>query len=184
MNVNNFKGGVQLKYQGNEVNKIIILGSAGSGKSYLSKKIAEHTGFPLTHLDNEYWNIGWVPTPKVEWVDKIKNMIQGDQWIIDGNYNSTLELRYKAADCIIFLDMNRFLCIYNVWKRHGKKRSDLPEYLEEKKDKEFLEFLVWIWNYKKRERDRILQLHKEYPEKLFLVLKSRKAVNRFIKSIK
>jgi len=137
-----------MKYQGIDYDKIILVGSAGSGKSYLSKKIAECTHAPLFHLDNEYWKPGWVATGKEEWVDKIKKMMEGEQWIIDGNYNSSLELRYQAADLILFLDMNRFVCLYSAWKRHGKKRSDLPEYLEEKKDKEFLEFLLWIWNFK------------------------------------
>ena len=69
------------------------------------------------------------------------------------------------------------------WRRHGKKRSDLPEYLEEKKDKEFLEFLLWIWNFKKKGRVRILELHEKYPEKTFLILKNRKAIHKFLSRI-
>ena len=122
-------------------NRIIIIGSAGSGKSYLAKKIAEITKYPLIHLDNEFWNPGWVKTPREEWIEKQKEMISTEKWIIDGNYNSTLELRIEASDLVIFLDINRFVCMYGAIKRHGKKRSDLPDYCDERFDKEFIDFL-------------------------------------------
>lgn len=172
-----------MKYKDKAYKKVILVGSAGSGKSYLSKLIAKYTKLPLIHLDNEYWKPGWTETPKAEWLEKQKELVSGDSWIIDGNYNGTLELRFAAADCIIFLDMNRFKCIYRVLKRHGKKRSDLPAYLEEKKDKEFLAFINWIWRFPTKGRNKILELHKQYSEKPFIVLKNRKEVNRFVKDL-
>lgn len=161
-------------------NRIIIIGSAGSGKSYLAKKIAEITGYPLIHLDNEFWNPGWVKTPRDEWIKKQKNMMASEQWIIDGNYDSTLELRFEACDVIIFLDINRFICMLGAIKRHGKKRSDLPDYCEEKFDKEFLEFLKWIWSFSKVSKPKILALRKAYQDKSMIVLKSRGEVKKFL----
>lgn len=172
-----------MNYKGSIYNRIIIVGSAGSGKSYLSKMIAKCTKQKLIHLDNEYWKPNWIATPKNEWIERQKTLISGDRWIIDGNYNSTLELRFMAADCIIFLDMNRLLCICSAWKRHGKKRSDLPEYLEEKKDKEFLDFIKWIWEFPKNGRKRIMELHNIYPDKPFVVLKSRREIKKFLKNL-
>jgi len=160
--------------------KIIIVGSAGSGKSWLAKKLAEITGYPLTHLDNEFWRPGWVETPKDEWTEKQFKLISGDRWIIDGNYGGTMELRFAAADLIILLDISRFVCACSAIRRHGKKRSDLPGYLSEKFDSEFADFLKWIWSYPKNGKLRVLSLHKKYPEKAFLILKSRGAVGRFL----
>ena len=167
-------------YKGKTYKKIILVGSPGSGKSYLSKLIAKYTGQSLIHLDNEYWKPGWTATPKDEWIDRQKELISGESWIIDGNYDSTLELRFAAADCVIFLDINRFMWIYGAWKRHGKKRSDLPDYLEEKVDKEFLEFIKWIWDFPKKHRKKILHLHNQYPDKQFIVLKSRGQIKKFV----
>ncbi|HKL99338.1 MAG TPA: topology modulation protein [Mobilitalea sp.] len=172
-----------MNYKGTTYKKIIVVGSAGSGKSYLSKQIAEYTKQPLIHLDNEYWKPGWTATPKTEWVDRQKTLISGESWIIDGNYKSTLELRFEAADCVVFLDINRYLCIYGVWKRHGKKRTDLPEYLDEKKDKEFFEFIKWVWNFPKKDRKIILQLHNQYPEKQFIVITNRKEMKNLLKDL-
>lgn len=164
-------------------NKIILIGAAGSGKSYFAKELSKITGHSLIHLDCEFWKPNWIKTPKEEWIEKQNDFIKGDKWIIDGNYNSSMELRFTAADLIIFLDINRVVCLWSVFKRHGKKRTDLPEYLDEVYDKEFFEFLKWIWTYPKTGRARVLKLHDKYPDKKFLVFKRRKMVNRFLKDI-
>lgn len=103
-----------------------------------------------------------------------------NKWIMDGNYNSTLELRFLAADLVIFLDINSFLCIISVLKRHGKKRSDLPDYLEEKIDSEFFEFCRMIWNFHKTGKKGIIALHNQYPQKPFLRISSRRYLNKFL----
>ncbi len=107
-------------------NKIIIVGSGGSGKSTYAKQLGIVTGLPVIHLDNEFWRPGWVETPREEWIEKQKQFISGGKWIIDGNYGGTLELRFEAADLVIFLDINRLVCVWSAARRTGKKRSDLP----------------------------------------------------------
>lgn len=108
--------------------------------------IADITGYKLIHLDCEYWQPSWTKTLKEVWVEKQKGFIKGKKWIIDGNYNSSMELRFAAADLVIFLDINRYICMWSAFKRQGKKRSDLPDYLEEKMNFEFVDFLKWIWS--------------------------------------
>jgi adenylate kinase family enzyme len=163
-----------------EFNRIILIGSGGSGKSWLAKRLAQITGYPMIHLDNEYWQPNWTPTPKEEWIEKQKSFIQGERWIIDGNYNNSMELRFEAADLVIFLDINRFVCMWSAFRRHGKKRSDLPDYLDEKMNFEFIDFLKWIWTFPKTGRKKIFSLHKKYPDKAFLILKNRKMVKKLI----
>lgn len=57
-----------MNYKGTTYKRIILVGSAGSGKSYLSTQIAKHIDYPLIHLDNEFWKPGWTATPKPEWI--------------------------------------------------------------------------------------------------------------------
>ena len=132
--------------------RIIVLGNSGSGKSFFARSLAEITGLPLIHLDVEFWRPNWKKTPKDEWIVKQKQMISRDRWIIDGNYNSTLSFRFDAADAVVFLDMNRLMCLLNAIKRHGTKRSDLPHYLEERFDRDFWQFCKLIWGFNKREK--------------------------------
>ena len=88
--------------------------------------LADMTGLPLIHLDNEFWNPNWEKTPRDEWIKKQETAVVNDQWIMDGNYNGTLGLRF-AADSVIFLDISRIRCLMSVPGRHGEKRPDLPQ---------------------------------------------------------
>jgi len=161
-------------------NRIAIVGCPGCGKSWLSTRIARITGYPLTHLDNEFWQPGWVETPEEEWVLKQRGMITGDKWIIEGNYASTLELRFSAADLVVFIDINRATCIWRAIRRTGKKRSDLPDYLQEPSffSRDFFDFCVWIWSFPNTGRKAIMILHEKYPEIRFLHIKGRNGVKK------
>jgi len=165
-------------------NKIILIGSPGSGKSWLSKRIAEITGYKLIHLDMEYHLPDWGKPAREEWDAKIQGFIEGEKWIIDGNYNRTMEPRFAAADLVIFLDINRLLCLISAAKRTGKKRSDLPDYLEEPPfwSRDFYKFAAKsIWTFRKWGHKTIADLREKYPEKEFLHIKSRREVNNLIK---
>ena len=167
-------------------NKIILVGSGGSGKSWMAKRLAASLEYPLYHLDKELWQADWVMTTKEEKIAKQQVMISGEQWIIDGNYNSTLEIRFAAADLIIFLDISRVVCLISVIKRTREKHSDIPEFLEEHKifDKEFIEFCKWIWSYPKTGRKTVMELHEKYSDKAFLHIQSRREVKKLIKNFK
>ena len=163
--------------------KIILVGASGSGKSWLAKDIAKLTGYPLHHLDNEFWKPGWVKTPKDEFIQRQEEIISGENWIIDGDYSSTLEMRFTAADLIILLDTNRLISVLSAAKRHGKKRSDLPDYLNEDTiwDKEFLGLCKYIWTYPRNGRRIVITLHEKYFEKTFLRVKSRREAKKIVK---
>lgn len=148
----------------------------------MAKKLAEVLDYPLIHLDNEFWKPGWVKTPREEWIEKQKEIMAGEKWIMDGNYDSTMEIRFIECDLIIFLDIKPIPCMISAIKRHGKKRSDLPDYLEEKFDREFFDFLKWIWNFSKTSKPKIMQLHHKYKDKPFIIIHNRREANRLIEA--
>ena len=162
--------------------RIILIGCMGSGKSWLSKRIAEITAYPLYHLDVEHWKPNWVMAPRDEKIVRQQEIISGDTWIIDGNYKSTLELRFAAADLVIYLDINRLVCIRSAAMRTGKKRSDLPDYLTEPSlfSKEFFQFCKMIWTFRKNNKQSIKNLCEKYPDKELLHIKSRREVKRLL----
>ena len=163
--------------------KIIIIGGSGSGKSRLAKHIAELTSYPLCHLDNVFWKPGWVKSSKEEFIKKQQEIMNTENWIIDGAYNSTLEMRFAAADLIILLDINRIVSIISAAKRHGNKRSDLPEYLDENTifGKDFFELCNYIWSYRKTGRKVVMALRDKYSDKTFLHIKSRREAKRLVR---
>lgn len=160
--------------------RIVIVGNNGSGKSFLAKELSVITGLPLIHLDMEFWRPNWEITPDEAWKKKQIELTSREEWIMDGTHTSTLEIRFQKADLIILLDINRLVCLRGVMKRYGKKRTDMPHYLEERVDVEFIKFLKGLWRFSRTRKRTILSLHKTYPEKKFFVIESRKKMNELL----
>lgn len=163
-------------------NRIIIVGNNGSGKSFLSKELSVITGLPLVHLDVEFWRPNWEMPSKDEWKKRNGELISEEKWILDGNVNhgGTMEMRFEAADLIIFLDINLFVCLAGVIKRNGKKRSDTTQYREEKFNKEFFRFCKGILSFSMTRERTIMNLHKKYADKPFFVIHSRRKMKKLL----
>ncbi len=162
--------------------KVVIIGSGGSGKSTLAEKLGKILKLPVYHLDQLFWQPGWVETPRAEWIALQTRLCSQQAWIIDGNYGSTQALRLKACDTVIFLDFPRAVCILRVIKRYilnyGQTRPDMGPDCKEKLD---LKFLKWLWDYPKTQRPGILQnLERFKAEKNIVILRSNRDVNAFI----
>ena len=82
----------------------MVIGCGGSGKTTFSQEISKILGMDVIHLDLLFWKPGWVETEKSKWKQIVKEISSQKQWIIDGNYGSTIDIRLSAADTIIFLD--------------------------------------------------------------------------------
>ncbi|WP_273716549.1 hypothetical protein [Leuconostoc mesenteroides] len=92
--------------------RVLLIGSGGAGKSTLARKMSKQLNITAFHLDKLLWKPNWQMTPKPEQAIIVNNLVRQDSWIIDGNYNGTLDIRVAAADTIVFLDRSRFVCIY------------------------------------------------------------------------
>ena len=121
--------------------KIIVIGSPGAGKSVFSQKLKKVTNLPLYHLDMLYHKKDGTHISKEELEKKLKTIFKEEQWIIDGNYQRTLELRLKECDTVFLLDYPTEICIKGAESRVGTKRDDLP-WIEEKLDEEFKKTII------------------------------------------
>lgn len=166
------------------MNRVVVIGSGGSGKSTFSRELGRVTGIPVIHLDREYWRPGWEETPKDEWKARVADMLEGERWIMDGNFGGTREMRMQAADTIIFLDLPRRVCLYRILKRtfkyYGRSRPDMAEGCLERLD---LEFVMWVWNYKHRSRKRLLAELEGLEEKSVMILRNQRQVSDFLANL-
>jgi adenylate kinase family enzyme len=126
--------------------RILVLGPCGSGKTCLTRELSNILDLPAVHLDAEFWHPGWISTPQPEWRSKVSSLIERDSWIMDGTYESTLDLRIPAAEAIIMVDRPRLSCIWGVVRRsliyRNKPRPDAPP--DQPID---LAYLRYMWNY-------------------------------------
>ncbi len=158
--------------------KIIVIGCPGSGKSTFSRKLHELTDIPLYHLDMMYWNPDRTTVDKSVFRERLSIVMQNEQWIIDGNYGSTIELRMNACDTVFFLDYPTDVCLEGIRDRRGKARSDMPWI--EGTDEEDADFIGFVRDFALQSRPDILNLLNKYSDKNIYIFKSRCDADRFL----
>jgi len=133
---------------------------------------------PVYHLDYYYWKPGWQETPREEWNEFIRDLVQKDTWIIDGYYGRTLDIRMEAADVVIFMDLSPWVTTYRVIKRriqyHGRTRPDLNEGCPESIDWPFIKY---SWNFRRDKRPAVMEKLKKYSlgKKIIIIKHSKQA---------
>jgi len=156
--------------------KIIVIGCPGSGKSTFSRALHDVTGIPLFHLDMMYWNSDRTTVEKSVFRERLSNVMQLDEWIIDGNYGSTMEMRLQACDTVFFLDYPVEVCFEGVRERRGKPRADMP-WIENGEDEEFIEF---IKNYNSQSRPNVMKLLNKYSDKNIFIFNNRNEADKYL----
>lgn len=158
--------------------RIMIIGSPGSGKSTFARKLRDKSGLPLFYLDMIKHKPDRTEIPRDEFNIKLAEIIKLPEWIIDGNYQRTLEVRMKEADTIILFDLPTEVCLEGAKARIGTKREDLP-WIE---TEDTLEggFLQWIEDFSEKQLPEIYSLLKRYSDKEIVVFKSREEAGVFI----
>ena len=154
--------------------KVLVIGSGGAGKSTLAAQLGPILCLPVFHLDRLHWKPGWVKPDREAWNQTVSDLVTRDEWVIDGNYGGSLHIRFPAADTIIYLDFPPLLCLSRVIKRRYQYRNrSRPDIASECYEKLNLEFLMWVWNFRRDSKPRILGSIKQFwPAKNVITLKN------------
>jgi adenylate kinase family enzyme len=168
------------------VQRILIIGSGGSGKSTLSATLGQRLALPVIHMDALYWQPGWQEPEKPDWQARVQVLCQGERWVMDGNYSGTLAQRLAACDTVILLDLPPLLCLWRaLWRGfryRGRVRPDMAEGCPEQLPDPA--FLSWIWNYPKGSRPKVMELLDAHRQgRRIIRLRSRREVRQFLREL-
>jgi adenylate kinase family enzyme len=145
--------------------RVVILGCSGAGKSTFARALGARLGVPVVHLDALFWEPGWKEPQNEAFRARVAAALAGDAWVSDGNYVSrTFDLRLSRADTVIFLHQPRWLCVFRIlWRwltSFGRTRPDLAEGCPENFN---WAFFLWTWNFRRKSQPRILAVAGSYP---------------------
>jgi adenylate kinase family enzyme len=166
--------------------RILVIGNPGAGKSILARSLGEILELPVTHLDRHFWNPGWVVTPTEDFRKQVAEMVVRDEWIIDGTFMSSLELRLPRAEGVIFLDFPTPICMRRIFQRvfeHRKSsRPDMAEGCSERVD---LVFFKYTLTFRRKIRPSLIEkINRYYRGSCMIKLKNPAAVAEFVDRLK
>ncbi len=157
--------------------KIIVIGSPGAGKSTFSRALRDKTGLPLYYLDMLWHKPDRTNVTREEFDARLSEILELDKWIIDGNYNRTLDVRMSACDTVFLLDLPTDICLSGAQARVGQKREEMP-WVETEFDPEFKEY---IKTFSQQKLPYIYELLSKYGDKSIVIFKSRDEINAYLK---
>lgn len=165
--------------------KVMIIGCCGAGKSTLAQQVAKKLQLPVLHLDAHYWQSGWVESEAEDWKQIVAALLEQETWVMDGNYSGTLDLRLPHADTIVFLDLPHWLCLWRIgkrwWQYRGTTRPDMaancPEHLN-------WPFLKYVWDFPRKKRPKIVRRLQQLSDtQQLIVLRSPAQVKAYVRSL-
>ncbi|MDT9693582.1 topology modulation protein [Streptomyces sp. P9(2023)] len=102
--------------------RVAIVGCGGSGKSYLPRELGRILDAPVTHLDATFYDDEWNELPMEKFAAVQRDLVAQPKWVIDGNYNSNLQIRLEACDTVVLMDVSTVAALYGIFSRqirHG-----------------------------------------------------------------
>ncbi|MBD5145523.1 MAG: adenylate kinase [Ruminococcus sp.] len=159
--------------------KVIVIGSPGAGKSTFSRRLRDITSLPLYHLDMIWHKPDRTNITKEEFDKRLSEILCTDKWIIDGNYQRTIELRLEKCDAVFLMDFPLDVCLAGAEARVGTKRDDLP-WVEDEFDEEFRQ---WIVDFPNEKLPQIYQMLDKYSDKNVIIFKSRQEADEYLQKL-
>ncbi len=160
------------------MDRIAIIGCGGSGKTVLAGHLASRLGLEVVNLDKLYYDDGWNSTPAEKFADIQRELVAAGQWLIEGNYASSLHIRLARADTVIFLDLPAWMCLWGIAQRRWRSRGGQHRRVYDRIAWSFIRYILF---YRRSMRPRVAALVAEHGRHArFIRLTSRRQVTRFL----
>ena len=172
------------------IKKINVIGTSGSGKSTLAHKISDILSIPYIEMDRIFWKPNWTESKKEEFLSNLENSLSSNSWVLDGNYTSSIPVKWKDVQLIVWIDLpfsvtifqavkravKRSICKTEIWPNTGNTESFKRSFLSKNS------ILLWtIQTYPKvKKRFESYMRDDTFSHIKFIRLKSKKEVADFL----
>ena len=169
------------------MNRVLVIGGCGAGKTTFAKKLAAITNLPLTHLDVLGWRGDWEKVSREEFDAQLAQVVAGERWIIDGNYGRTIPMRLERADTVFWFDLPGVVCACSVIRRilgsRGRTRDDMGGNCRETLDRKRLAFIRYALTMNRKKRPAVRRMLDEHPDVRVIVFRTRRQADRYLRSL-
>lgn len=142
--------------------RILVVGTTGSGKTTLAGQIADRLGYPHIEQDALNWGPNWTMRPNAVFRDLVEQATRGEFWVIDGNYSRSRDITWSRADTVVWLDYSLPLILWRLWWRTLKRTLGREELWNGNRERLWTHFFtrdsLFLWALKTYRRRR-----QEYP---------------------
>ena len=168
------------------------MGTSGSGKTSVARRIAKKLNIPYVELDELFWKPNWTESTDEELFPKLEEALSVDGWVLDGNYTRTIPIKWKRCRMVVYLDLPFHIVLYRIIKRsliRGFKNEELWAGNKETVLKHlFTRDSMILWTMKtfftNRKRFAINSKNPEYSHIKFVRLRSKKEIGNFVTQLK
>jgi adenylate kinase family enzyme len=167
--------------------RILVMGSSGSGKSTFAQRLSAITGLPMVSLDALFWKPGWLPSDAAEFEQRVTEAAHQPRWIMDGNFISAGggNLRRDVADAIIWFDLPRRVCMTGIVTRiftsYGRVRPEMAPGCPEQIDPEFFHY---VWTYRRLQRPKLLEYFEGLrPDQVLICFTNRAQADHYLAKV-
>ena len=153
------------------MNRVVVLGRGGAGKSMLAARLGALTGLPVIELDKHFWSSDLTPLPMEQWKALQRNLTSAERWILDGDLGpyDAPDVRLEAADTVVVLNFALWRC---AWRAARRSRENLV-------------FWRWLVTYRRRSLPRVMAAIAAHAREADLhVLRHPHDVRRFLAQVK
>lgn len=141
------------------MDRIVIIGNSGSGKTHLGQRLSDRFGHPLIHLDELFWEPGGfsVKRPKALVFADVARLAEGERWIVEGVFGELAQEFCPRANHLIWLDLDWTTCEQSLLQRGSQSATQQDP---QEAEASFERLLAWAAAYPHRDGPRSQRGHR------------------------
>jgi len=142
------------------VQRISVVGNAGSGKTTVASRLADALGIPRLELDSVFHQPGWQPLDTETFREKVAAFTTGPRWVVDGNYSAVRDIIWDRADTVVWVDPPRYRVMRQLTWRTLRRMATRAELWNGNRESwRFLfrrdeSIIAWAWTSHRKYRER------------------------------